>query len=87
MGSASGVAVVKILQILSNSKAFDGLGKQGFIINEEISKVRSSNEQLSKRVVFQQLEDLGILGDVESVGKCLGSASIGVTSSFHIMTL
>ena len=79
MGSASGVAVVKILQILSNSKAFDGLGKQGFIINEEISKVRSSNEQLSKRVVFQQLENLGMLESVKSVGKCLGSASIGVT--------
>ena len=79
MGAASGVAVVKILQILSNSKAFEGLGEQGYIINEEISKVRSSNEQLSKRVVFQQLEDLGILEDVESVGKCLGSASIGVT--------
>ena len=79
MGSASGVAVVKMLQILSNNKAFEGLGKKGAIINEEISKVRSSNEQLSKRVVFQQLEDLGILDEVESVGKCLGSASIGIT--------
>ena len=79
MGAASGVAVVKILQILSNSKAFDGLGEQGSIINEEISRVRSSNEQLSKRVVFQQLETLGMLQDVESVGKCLGAASIGVT--------
>ncbi|MBR3627768.1 MAG: hypothetical protein IKN42_02840, partial [Elusimicrobia bacterium] len=80
IGVNSGMAVLKLLQILSNNKVFEQLDdKYGYIINEEVSKVRSENEPLSKFVIFKYLERLGLLDKVEVVGKCLGSASIGLT--------
>lgn len=80
MGVNSGVAVLKLLQILSNNKVFEQLDeKYGVFINEEVSKVKSENEPLSKFVIFKYLERLGLLNSVEYVGRCLGSASIGLT--------
>ena len=80
LGTSSGVMVVKLLQILSNNKVFEALDeKYGSIINEEVAKVKSENEPLSKSVLFQYLEKLGVSSAVEYVGKRLGSASIGIT--------
>ena len=80
LGTSSGVMVVKLLQILSNNRVFEALDeKYGSIINEEVAKVKSENEPLSKSVLFQYLENLGVSSAVEYVGKRLGSASIGIT--------
>jgi predicted unusual protein kinase regulating ubiquinone biosynthesis (AarF/ABC1/UbiB family) len=80
LGASSGVMVVKLLQILSNNRVFEALDeKYGSIINEEVAKVKSENEPLSKSVLFQYLEKLGVSSAVEYVGKRLGSASIGIT--------
>lgn len=80
LGTSSGVAVVKLLQILSNNRVFEALDdKYGVIINEEVAKVKDENEPLSKSVLFQYLEKLGLSSDIEYVGKRLGSASIGIT--------
>ncbi|MBO7611003.1 MAG: M48 family metalloprotease [Elusimicrobia bacterium] len=80
LGTSSGVAVVKLLQILSNNRVFEALDdKYGIIINEEVAKVKDENEPLSKSVLFQYLEKLGLSSSIEYVGKRLGSASIGLT--------
>ncbi len=80
LGTSSGVAVVKLLQILSNNKIFEALDdKYGSVINEEVAKVKDENEPLSKSVLFQYLEKLGLSAVIDYVGKRLGSASIGLT--------
>jgi predicted unusual protein kinase regulating ubiquinone biosynthesis (AarF/ABC1/UbiB family) len=87
MGANSGIAVIKILQIMANNNGFESIfkGKDGKIINEEMSKLKHSNDPLLKSTMFAMLKDAGILlGEVENIGEILGSASIAQS---HVVTM
>ncbi|MDR1754187.1 MAG: phosphotransferase, partial [Eubacterium sp.] len=87
IGNASGPVMVKLLQILSNNKEFEKMKKDGKIINEIVSSVKSSNAPLSKRVIFGILANAKVdISNIESIGGNLGSGSIGLVYTVKFKT-
>lgn len=76
---SSGIAVVKLFQILAQQGLFKKLEadpRKGDELNARIGDLKSNADPIRKATIFAVLEKMGLMNAVLSVGKRLGAASI-----------